>query len=121
MNEANLELASRGARLGGAILDSLIMMPAAVLILFLAGILQNALKGIPMTTSEQALMLLFGAIVFLVFNGYLLYTRGQTIGKVIVNVVPFCFPSLKTNAHFIYGKEKRCIHDYLAGPRVVKV
>jgi uncharacterized RDD family membrane protein YckC len=84
----------------------------------------------------------------LALNGYLLFKRGQTIGKVAVKtrivdlsgniphfgkllVLRYLVPALVAQIPivgsltilvdilFIFGKEHRCLHDYLAGTRVI--
>jgi uncharacterized RDD family membrane protein YckC len=100
------------------------------------------------TIQEQALYVVLDWAVFLTLNGYLLYTRGQTIGKVVVKtkivdmggkipsfarlvLLRYLTPMLVgaipiiggifgiLNPLFIFGKERRCVHDYMAGTRVV--
>ena len=89
-----------------------------------------------------------GQILFLLLHGYLLAKRGQTIGKSFLNIrivdlqgkIPplgrlygmrYFLPTLISqvpfiggifglvNALFIFGAERRCLHDRLAGTRVV--
>ncbi len=148
MNEVTINLASRGARLGGALLDSLIMMVVMIPLMLFMGVLQNSFAGIRMTFNETVIVFFVGWAVFLGFNGYLLYKKGQTIGKVIVKTkivdlngklpefgkmlllryvvlgVVTHVPILGSlaaivNVLFIFGNERRCLHDYLAGTRVV--
>jgi uncharacterized RDD family membrane protein YckC len=109
---------------------------------------------------EQFAMVALGLIVMLAFQGYLLATRGQTIGKwltkirivdaktgallpfvrvyvyrylwlmplvLIVAMVPGVIDDLLINlvtivdALFIFGKERRCLHDFIAGSKVIRV
>ena len=148
MNEVTINLASRGARLGGALLDGLIMMTVTIPLMLFMGVLQNAFAGVGMTFTQQVIIFFMGWAVFLAFNGYLLYTKGQTIGKVIVKtkivdlngklpefgkmlVLRYIVLSVVTqvpilgslasiaNALFIFRKDHRCLHDHLAGTRVV--
>jgi len=88
--------------------------------------------------------------VFLVLHGYTLHTRGQTLGKVLLRMqivsrfgyrvlplsrvfilryVPFylvvlvpIFGPLLTVVEvlFIFGSDKRCLHDHIAGTIVIK-
>ncbi|HEY6528457.1 MAG TPA: RDD family protein [Cellvibrionaceae bacterium] len=90
-----------------------------------------------------------GAVVFLVFNGILLVQRGQTIGKLALgikivmtdnqpltvstlairygvyfagNFVPYVGPLFGLiNVLFIFGEERRCLHDRAANTIVVNV
>lgn len=142
------QLASRWKRLGGVMLDALIGMLLMLPIMFLfmgIGVLSLDLAN---QVGQQLVMSLMGIGVFLLLNGYLLVKHGQTIGKRIVGtrivdlqgeLCPFtkmyCFryliPQLiiqvpfigqlfaLVNACFIFGKAKRCLHDYMAGTQVI--
>jgi len=87
---------------------------------------------------------------YLVLNGYLLHKRGQTIGKwalgikivslhnekilplwkvffvryvpqVLVAMIPLAGSILiLINDLFIFRKNKRCVHDYIAGTKVIR-
>ena len=147
MNEDVLTLASRWKRLGGIIVDVLIVVGIHTLILLATNMLKQAYSD-QSTIQEQALYVVLGWAVFLTLNGYLLYTRGQTIGKVVVKtkivdmggkipsfarlvLLRYLTPMLVgaipiiggifgiLNPLFIFGKERRCVHDYMAGTRVV--
>ncbi len=148
MNEVATNLASRWKRLAGALIDGLILMVIIVPIMLAIGVLQQAFSGQEMTIGQQAVLFVVGWVVFLMLNGYLLFKKGQTIGKVVVktrivdlngNVPSFGklfvlrylilglviqIPILGglvgfVNPLFIFGKERRCIHDYMAGTRVI--
>ncbi len=141
-------LASRGVRLGGAIIDTIISLIVMVPIMHYTGYLQSAtLSG--MDLGQQALLGVVGFIVYLVLNGYLLAKRGQTIGKALVGtrivsvdderilpltkllalrVVPVSVVSLVPyvgnilgiiNVLFIFRDDRRCVHDLIAGTKVV--
>ena len=89
-------------------------------------------------------------LLFLLVNGYTLLARGQTIGKVILKirivdldgnipgfakvvVLRYLIPSLAyqvpllgsicalVDSLFIFGAERRCVHDYIAGTKVINV
>jgi len=91
-----------------------------------------------------------GWLIFLLLHGYLLYNKGQTIGKALVKTRIIDRPgnipnigrvlglryfalSLLTaipvvggcvglaDVIYIFGEERRCIHDYLADTWVVNV
>ncbi len=148
MNETAAQTASRPVRLGGAIVDGLIQVAILVPIMLAAGVLQQTFRGEKMTFGQQAIFFVVGQVVFLLLNGYLLLKRGQTIGKVAVKtkivdmngnlpsfgkiyVLRYLVISLIgqipivgyiliiIDVLFIFGKQKRCLHDYLAGTRVV--
>ena len=112
------------------------------------GVLQRVFRGEEMTVRQHAAFSLIVWVVFLMLNRYQLLKRGQTIGKVAVKtrivdlsgnipnfgkvlVLRYLIPALVAqipmigslaglvDALFIFGKERRCIHDYLAATRVI--
>jgi len=138
-------LASRGSRLAASLIDGLaavvILLPALAAIFFVGensslstpGIFFAALSGI-------------GFLVFAVYQLSMLLREGQTLGKKAMNIrivnyadgqIPsagrllmmrYFVNSLLGNIPlytfldvlFIFGSERRCIHDYLAGTKVVE-
>jgi uncharacterized RDD family membrane protein YckC len=144
------ELAGRGARLAAAIIDGIILgfivWPFAVS----TDYLNRATQG-QVTMSDLLQISLVGLIGFLVLHGYLLHKYGQTIGKrllgirivsasdgelvslgkifglryvpiqiagiipVIGNILPL------VDVLFIFREDRRCLHDFIAGTKVVKV
>jgi uncharacterized RDD family membrane protein YckC len=142
------ELASRWHRLGGALLDVLIMMIITVPVMMATGIFSQISQGQQMSIGQGVFFLIFGFVVFLILHGYLLSKHGQTIGKRVMGtrivdlngqIVPFAKVFLLryfvigviaqtpiignllglVNALFIFRKNKRCIHDLMAGTKVV--
>ena len=151
------ELAGRFTRFASGLVDGILMMGILMPIQFLTGFYQRAstqTAGIV----EQFLMTLLGMAVMLALNGYLLFTRGQSIGKlltkiqivdfksgnllpflkvyvyrylwilpllVVVTLIPGAIDDLLVNivalidALMIFGAERRCLHDYIAGSKVV--
>jgi uncharacterized RDD family membrane protein YckC len=98
----------------------------------------------------QAAGLIAYFLLFLLVNGYPLLTRGQTIGKIAMKtrivdldgnipgftkivVLRYLVPSLAVqipllgnlfglvDSLFIFGAECRCVHDYIAGTKVINV
>jgi uncharacterized RDD family membrane protein YckC len=99
--------------------------------------------------ADTILLGLGGIGIFLAFNGYLLAKHGQTIGKRLVRTrivsikddsilpfgrvvglrylplwiigqVPLLGPLISLiDSLFIFRKDRRCLHDHLAGTRVV--
>jgi uncharacterized RDD family membrane protein YckC len=149
MNEVNTKLASRWKRLGGSLMDGLISSVIIIPFMFITGVFQRALRGQEMTIEQHITLVIFSWVIFLILNGYLLANRGQTIGKVVVktkivdldgNIPRFGkllflrylviglvsqIPILGgvvglVNALLIFGKERRCLHDYIASTRVVE-
>jgi len=100
-------------------------------------------------TEEKGLVTLGGMTLFLLLNGYLLATAGQTIGKRlvgtrIVNVSDERIPKFLTlvgarygstwliglipgvgnlygfvDALFVFRNDRRCLHDWIAGTKVI--
>jgi uncharacterized RDD family membrane protein YckC len=148
-------LADRGSRLGGAILDRLMLIGAALpgylMILAHKSDLQNMFIGVAL----MAVMVL----PLVIYQWYLISTTGQSLAKkwlrmrvVKVDGAPVDFVSgvlLRSwvieligaafgfvlgaggigggltnvfgivNALFIFGPAQRCLHDYIAGTKVV--
>lgn len=150
IEEANLILASRWRRLGGAIIDSVISGIIGFIFMAQMGILKKMFEGVQMTITEQIYLFIIGWVTFLIIQGYFLYKRGQTIGKALVNTrivdlkgnIPnfgkllllryFVFGLIAqipfigglcglADVLFIFGEERRCLHDYLAGTVVINI
>ncbi len=148
MNENNLVLASLGKRLGGALIDSIIAMAIILPIMFVTGVFQQLMSGQQLAFSQQITFFVLGVLVLVVLHGYLLYTKGQTIGKMVVNtkivdmngelphvgrsiglrylllyvftLVPIVGNFISfIDVLFIFRKDRRCLHDLVAGTQVV--
>jgi uncharacterized RDD family membrane protein YckC len=174
---APLNLASRWKRLGGALLDGIIMAVLLGPIIAMTGVASQLPVELP-TTAETAdaaetetadgpqaatgpstppmsisRMIWYAVILFVIqwgtfflVNGYLLFMRGQTVGKLVVRakivnlegevpnfaklvILRYILPALLAqfpligliDVLMIFGKERRCLHDYMAGTRVVNV
>ena len=150
MNESAKELASRGTRLLGAFLDGIILAVAFIPIGMAAGSFSQVTQSQQISISQNALNLVLTIVLFLLINGYLLAKQGQTVGKKLVririvshvdeHVLPlgkvFCLRYLPLyivgllpplgnlfwliDVLFIFRKDKRCLHDLIAGTKVVK-
>jgi uncharacterized RDD family membrane protein YckC len=146
------ELAGRWYRLGAAFIDGLL----ALVILWCVSMLtpfnifrpslQGGLMGM---TSLMARNMLVGFVVFLLLHGYLLQTRGQTIGKMLLgirivrtdgsraslarlaglryfaNSVLALIPGIGwlyalLDSLMIFRQSRKCLHDNLADTIVVK-
>ncbi len=143
------QLASRVNRLGAAIVDSIIAMVVTIPLIFFTGYFQRTMQN-NVTIGETLVYTIIGFVLFLGIHGYFLATRGQTVGKIaakirivdyrtsellpigkliglrylplwIVNLFPFGNFLALINVLFIFGSERRCIHDYIAGTKVVNV
>ncbi len=144
-----LRLASHGRRLLGALLDGVVAVFTMLLAANWLGCEQDLLDGV--VTPEDALALtLASAIGFVAWNGYLLETRGQTLGKLLVGTrivdrdgatVPFVrlfalryaaitllgfLPGLGfllsvADPMFAFSRTRQCLHDRLCSTFVVEV
>jgi uncharacterized RDD family membrane protein YckC len=148
MDEVTLNPASRWKRLGGAMIDSLVSLIIFVPVMFATGVLQQITSGEGMNLVQQIAFFIAAWAAFLILNGYLLFTRGQTIGKVVMStkivdlsgnipnfgkllVLRYLVLGIVTqipiigglagiaNALFIFSKKRRCLHDYIAGTQVI--
>ena len=141
-------LAGRGARLGAAIIDGIVLSLIFWPIVLSLGYWES-IAAATLTVSDSATILLISIAVFLIAQGFLLATRGQTIGKLLVGVrivsvtdgkilplprlfllrylpiyvlsqVPLVGPiGNLVNVLFIFREDRRCVHDLIAGTRVV--
>ena len=78
------QLAGRGARFGAAIIDGLIQGAVYFAVVFAA--VPSLRPGATQGFGQLAVTLALGIVVFLVVQGYLLVTRGQTIGKMLLGL-----------------------------------
>lgn len=142
------DLATRGARLGGSLIDGLITMSIIWPAMYFLGIFSRTMEGIQ-RTEDMLIMTAIGLASFFAINGYLLANYGQTVGKRIVKtrivsvqdgkILPFWkvasiryaplwavsyIPFLGVvltyiNIFFIFRRDRRCLHDHIAGTKVV--
>lgn len=143
-------LAGRGSRLGGAIIDGIIIMLVVAPVVVSLGYWERIMAG--EEAGVSALLIgVTGFAAFLVLNGYLLATYGQTIGKRLLGIrivsvreqelLPLWkLISLRylpqwvagqipvfgqifglVDPLFIFRADRRCIHDLIAGTIVVRV
>jgi len=155
--QANLELettgalASRWSRLFAALIDGLLMLAIQLPVMYFNGYFDGASADDwePALTQEITAAI-FGVVVFLLVNGYLLKNHGQTIGKRLLgisirdmqgNLCDFVPMVLKREILWqlvvyipvsggfivladvltIFRKDRRCLHDLLAGTQVINV
>jgi uncharacterized RDD family membrane protein YckC len=142
-------LASRLSRLGASLVDAFIGLAIGVPIMFMTGYLQRAMEQ-QASVTETVLYSVGGMVFFLLLHGYFLATRGQTIGKMLLGVrivnydtgellsfakliglrvvpvwlvssIPMAGGCLAlVDTLFIFGSEQRCVHDLIAGTKVVQ-
>ncbi|MEI8626026.1 RDD family protein [Pseudoalteromonas sp. B137] len=138
------EKATRSDRLVAAIVDGVLGVVCFIPVFMLVGF-DNLSQP---TLTLSAGLLGYGILSTLVLHGYLMYQRGQTIGKSLMSIrienldgtqasfttIYFkrmlCMQLLSlvpsvgqfiagfVNPLFIFGKDKRCLHDHLAGTKV---
>ena len=140
--------ASRWNRLWASLIDGLIMMVVVMPVMYLTGGFDGVSEGVQPSLGYSLLMGLLGIVAFILINGKLLSTNGQTIGKrtLGIKIVTLSgeLPSIKehllkrygvyfllgqvpiigqilsiANLLVIFGKQKRCGHDFVAGTIVV--
>ena len=144
-----LVLADRWLRLAGAFIDGLIMMVILLPLMYAGGYFDGMLQGRVPGFPEQALWSGIGFAVFVLVQGYPLSASGQTWGKKllkmrivdldghqprfaslialrygttqVITLVPFVGPWYSLlDSLFIFGEDRRCLHDRIAGTRVVE-
>jgi uncharacterized RDD family membrane protein YckC len=129
-------LAGRGRRLVATIIDALIVPMTAFALMMITGAYEHAEDYVGNRPIVSAILLAVGGYV--VPNGWLLYRRGQTIGKLIFGVmmvekstdaVPplwrlfargLVFLALSViDVVFIFRRDRACLHDLICSTRVV--
>ena len=142
------ELAGRGMRLAGAIIDALILLVILIPLMVVGGYFSGFMTGQQPGMGTQLMWAALGFVIFVLVQGYPLGQSGQTWGKKALKMKIVDLdgrqPSLATligkrylpvqaitavpivgglfglvNVLFIFGEERRCIHDLIAGTRVV--
>lgn len=142
-----VELAGRWRRLGGAIIDSMVMLVLVVPLFVYMGVF-NPGAAQEQNILMQLLLVAIGFAAWLLVNGYLLYRYGQSVGKrllsmkivrlddqqaefsriVLLRALPMHLLSVVpvvgnviglVDVLFIFGSAKRCLHDYIAKTRVI--
>jgi len=144
----NNALASRWKRLWASMLDGLIMSTVTMPVMYFTGGFDGISKGIEPSFEYSLMIAGLGIAVFIIINIKLLVNNGQTIGKKVLGIkivdLEGNLPDLKKhllkryavyflpgqipvggqifsmiNILFIFGKEKRCIHDLVADTKVI--
>jgi uncharacterized RDD family membrane protein YckC len=148
LDASGLVPAERGTRFGGALIDGLIGVMVMLPIQY-AGGLFDGFPNMKITPASQVMWGAIGFVIWFLLHGYFL-RNGQTIGKrvlgmQVVNVsdgrpaslvkmvfvrylpvtvmaqVPVIGGLLAmVDALLIFGQERRCLHDLIAGTRVVR-
>ena len=145
----NVELAGRWSRLGAVVIDGIIGVILSLPLMSFFGVWNQIGEDGTLPLSTIIMLTVFGIVVFLLVNGYLLSKYGQTVGKKLLDIkivdmkgdkpefvpliakrylpiwavsqIPLIGGILALiDALFIFRKDKRCIHDLIAGTRVVE-
>lgn len=148
-NENNA-LASRWKRLWASMLDGLIMLAVILPTMYFTGGFDGMSKGVQPSFEYSLMITTLGIVAFIIININLLVNYGQTVGKKVLGIkivdLDGNLPGMKKhllkryamyflpdqvpvvgqifsmiNILFIFGKQKRCIHDFVAGTKVVMV
>ena len=142
------ELAGRGLRLGAAIIDGLILLVILLPLMVMGGYFSGMMTGQQPGLGTQLMWGAMGFVLFVLIQGYPLSQSGQTWGKKalkmkivdlegrqpslatligkrylpvqLISAVPFVGGLFGlVNILFIFRDDRRCIHDLIAGTRVV--
>lgn len=79
------ELAGRSTRFASAMLDGICSAALVVPVFIMTGYFQRA-QNQQVGLLEELAMSILGIVAFLVVHGYLLATRGQTVGKLLTKI-----------------------------------
>ncbi|MEH6446926.1 MAG: RDD family protein [Oceanospirillaceae bacterium] len=147
MQQVDYITASRWRRFWAGLIDASIAMAITIPLMNYLNVWDLAKEGsIPLGTSIK--LFLFSWIIFFIIHGYLLKKYAQTVGKKLLGIsiasldgekpdlwllivkrylpvalvpnIPFVGSLLLiVDVLFIFRKDKRCIHDFIAGTKVV--
>lgn len=141
-------LADRMSRLWASMLDGLVIAAISLPVMYFTGGFEGITEGKSPSFTYNLLIGIWWLVAFLLINGKLLVNHGQTIGKKALGIkivdMEGKLPSLKqhlikryavyflpgqipiagqlfsvVNILFIFGEQKRCLHDHIAGTKVV--
>ena len=144
-----IDLATRMSRFWAAMIDGFIILPLFGPIFWAFGVFDGWPNIQPMSVPMQLGLGLAGVALYLALHGYLLATRGQTIGKWLMGIqivrvdgthiefgrllglryLPFGLLSMipglgplasVTDDLFIFSESRRCLHDRLADTIVIR-
>lgn len=142
------QLAGRGMRLVAFIIDTLILAVLLIPVMLVGGIFAMVMSGEEPGFGTTLMIGVASFVLFVIVQGYPLSATGQTWGKKalgmkivdlagnkpefgkllalrylttqVIGMIPFIgFIYWLVNVLFIFGDDRRCIHDKIAGTRVV--
>jgi uncharacterized RDD family membrane protein YckC len=142
------ELAPHFARLIGWLIDIFVSIIYTYPVIRSTGLMEDVLAG-KVTYMQSLLFSIYVTVMYLVVNGYLLTHYGQTIGKrlaktrivsihddkilpfsqiVLLRILPVQLINLipvislfgfLADSLFVFREDRRCIHDLIAGSKVI--
>lgn len=142
------QLAGRGLRFAAVMIDGLISTAIMAPFMYLTGFWGRAMS-MSVSVMEMLLWAVAGLVLFMLLHGKLLKQYGQTIGKrmvgirivsaesgeiiplqkvmiarvlpvhIVANLPPPFNYLMMIDALMIFRQDRRCLHDILAGTRVV--
>ena len=147
IDASHVELAGRLNRFGAAMIDGIINFVLVIPVLFMTGYFERAMAN-AVSIGESVALTAAGMVAFLVIHGWFMANRGQTIGKALAKIkmvdyhtgqllplpkliglrylplwiiqsIPFVGILGIVDLLFIFGQERRCVHDYIAGTKVI--
>jgi uncharacterized RDD family membrane protein YckC len=141
--------ASRWLRLFAAAIDGLIAIIITLPLMLYYGVFETAMAGKELGYSYTVMFTLLGIVAFMLLHGYLLKTKGQTIGKMVLGtkivdldgnlphfgklislrylplwvlqLVPAINILALVDVLFIFRGDRRCVHDLIAGTKVIRI
>lgn len=148
-NTPTVVIASRWSRLWAFIIDAYVYAIFMIPVFLYSSLYDKfLLNEITIDLTEKVALFVYGWVIFFLCQGYLLHTKGQTIGKnlmdiaivdmegkqigllnivgkrilpvMVVGYIPFIGLVLPMLGYLgIFRKDKRCLHDLVAGTQVV--
>ena len=141
-------LASRTERFFASLVDGITIMIFTMPAMYFTGGFDGITEGAEPSLSYTLLISALGFVIFFLINAKLLVNKGQTIGKKTLGIkivdtdgnlpevkkhlikryavyfIPGQIPLAGQlfsliNILFIFGKQRRCIHDLVAGTKVI--
>lgn len=150
VNDPQDLLAGRGQRLAAAMIDGVISLVFVVPLMFLIGTFDYTAQGQEPPFQLTLYATIFAFVVFAAVHFVLLKKYGQTVGKWLlkiriadmnggkpdvatilfkrylpvsaVGLIPVAGQFLPlVDVAFIFRKDRRCVHDHIAGTQVLRV
>ena len=142
------QLADRLMRLVAAIIDTIILIVVLIPVMFLGGYFSQIMSGVQPSMAQQVMWSLIAFGLFVLIQGVPLNATGQTWAKKwlkmrivdlqgnkppfpkliaarylttqLISLIPIVgWLYVLVDCLFIFGEERRCVHDLIAGTRVI--